>query len=128
MKDRDFIEPMNALPNEGLSFSEALDFHMSARGDTAIKLLERIIASGENFTWTTIVAWRRGTKYPRSVKSFEILERIESHYGLPKGYFKERLPHQARARVGHSIHNIDRATRRRIAWHLPDDFSQRSQL
>lgn len=127
MKMNILKSPAATSPSDSKSFSEILDFHMSEHGDTAVKLLGEIIISGENFTPTTITAWRRGAKYPRSIKSFEILERIEKHYSLPKGYFKQRLPHAARAGTGHKIPNMDDATRRRIAWHLPDDFGQRPQ-
>ncbi len=60
---------------------------------------------------------------PRSVASYDILARIERRYRLPAGYFKAKLPHQARSLHGHDLSDITPAERRRIAWHLPDDFS-----
>ncbi len=55
----------------------------------------------------------------------EILLRIERRYQLPEGYFKTKLPHQGRASTGHHLPGIAASERRRIAWHLPDDFDQR---
>ncbi|XEN34509.1 hypothetical protein M728_005170 (plasmid) [Ensifer sp. WSM1721] len=42
---------------------------------------------------------------------------------LPAGYFKAKLPHQSRSLHGHDLGDISPAERRRIAVHLPDDFS-----
>lgn len=128
MKEGNITASIEKSSRKSLSFSKALDLHMRARGDTAAKLLKDIIVNGENFTSTTISSWRRGQKYPRSLNSFEILNRIERRYDLPKDYFRKRLPHRARAGIGHKIQNMNDATRRRIAWHLPDDFMQRSKL
>ncbi|MBB4091531.1 hypothetical protein GGQ79_000004 [Ochrobactrum pecoris] len=62
---------------------------------------------------------------PRSVESFEILSRIERRYRLRDGYFKAKLPHQARSAYGLNVgENIGAAERRRLAWHLPDDFNK----
>lgn len=38
------------------------------------------------------------------------------------GYFKAKLPHQSRSLYGHDLEDISPAERRRLAWHLPDDF------
>ncbi|RJG40361.1 hypothetical protein D3Y55_23905 [Mesorhizobium sp. DCY119] len=58
--------------------------------------------------------------------SFDSLGRIERRYRLPKGYFKAKLPHGARAASGHMLDEIGPAERRRLAWHLPDDFNSRT--
>lgn len=61
---------------------------------------------------------------PRSVANLEILNRVERRYRLPFGYFKEKLPHQSRAGVGYDVGgDVSPAERRRLAWHLPDDFN-----
>ena len=75
----------------------------------------------------TISNWANGTKTPRSADSFDVLTRIERRYRLPEGYFKSRLPHQARSIYGHDLgRDVSAAERRRIVWHLPDDFNQLS--
>jgi hypothetical protein len=55
-----------------------------------------------------------------------MLRRIEQRYGLPLGYFKSKLPNPARAPSGLNLNGISKAMQRRLAWHLPDDFSSRS--
>lgn len=52
-----------------------------------------------------------------------VLSRIERRYRLAHGYFKAKLPHQSRSLYGHDMGDISAAERRRLAWHLPDDFS-----
>jgi hypothetical protein len=51
------------------------------------------------------------------------LRRVEQRYRLAEGYFKAKLPHQARALCGHDLGDVSPAERRRISLHLPDDFS-----
>jgi hypothetical protein len=53
------------------------------------------------------------------------LQGIERRYRLPEGYFRSKLPHPCRATKGQRIDGIAAAELRRLAWHLPDDFSQR---
>lgn len=80
---------------------------------------------GDNFDAKTLLSWLKGTKVPRSVESFEILDRVEQRYRLPSGYFKAKLPHQSRAGTGHDIdEDMSPAERRRLAWHLPDNFNR----
>ena len=55
-----------------------------------------------------------------------MLARIERRYRLPEGYFKAKLPYLGRARTGHVLEDFTPAERRRLAWHLPDDFNARS--
>ncbi len=63
-------------------------------------------------------------RVPRTTDSFEILALIERCYRLPVAYFKEWLPHQSRPASGHEFESdVSPAERRRLAWHLPDDFN-----
>ena len=39
---------------------------------------------------------------------------------------KRACPHRSRAIKGHAVAGISSAEMRRLAWHLPDDFSERS--
>jgi hypothetical protein len=128
-RTRPIIEfPMSRFEiwDEPETLSEALSLHMRRHGDTTYALHRALVNPGELTDRTTIASWRRGTKSPRSQESLELLRRIERRYRLPSGYFKEKLPHPARATVGASIPGIGAAEQRRLAWHLPDDFSQRS--
>ncbi len=71
--------------------------------------------------------WVNGRKTPTSIASLAILGRIERRYRLPVGYFKSKLLNRCRAPSGHrKLNGITSSERRRLAWHLPDDFDSRS--
>lgn len=110
---------------EPVSFQAALELHIRRFGETYYHLHRAVMRPGDNFDAKTLLSWLKGTKVPRSVESFEILDRIEQRYRLPSGYFKAKLPHQSRAGIGHEVdEDISRAERRRLAWHLPDNFNR----
>jgi len=113
---------------EPATFDEALDFHMSAYGDTAADLLAAILPDGGRFNVRSIRSWRQGRTTPRSVAALGLLKRIEARYGLEAGYFARLLPDPRRATTGHNAVDIGTAEHRRLAWHLPDDFSLRSRV
>ncbi|MFS2109981.1 hypothetical protein ACCC88_09860 [Sphingomonas sp. Sphisp140] len=122
----EFPEPNSTEWDDPADFSEALSLHMDRHGDTIWHLHRAVEQPGESFNRTTIREWRAGRKFPRSALSYLILGRIERRYRLPSDYFRSKLPHPARAPTGHAQSvGIDRAERRRLAWHLPDDFDQR---
>ena len=98
---------------------------MGRFGDSSVRLSRALKRPGETLEKSTVVAWRAGRKAPRGVESFEILRRIEERYGLSPGYFKAKLPHPSRAATGQAIAGVSAAERRRLAWHLPDDFTYR---
>ena len=107
---------------------EALNLHMRRHGDSCLRLHRAVVKPGELTDVKTFQSWRRGTRTPRTLDSLEILGRIERRYRLPEGYFRAKLPHPARASTGHGhLGGIGSAERRRLAWHLPDDFDRRSE-
>lgn len=110
---------------EPVSFQAALELHIRRFGETYYHLHRAVVRPGDNFDVKTLLSWLKGTKIPRSVESFEILDRIEQRYRLPLAYFKAKLPHQSRAGTGHEIdEEVSPAERRRLAWHLPDNFNK----
>jgi len=109
------------------TFHEALALQMRRHGDTCRHLHRAIIKKTDKLDERTISSWRSGQKTPRSLTSMNIIQRIERRYRLPSGYFKAKLLHRSRAANGHSIPNIGPAEQRRLAWHLPDDFADRSR-
>lgn len=119
-------EPDNDVWDDPASFHEALSLHMRRHRDTSVSLTRALLGPGETLETSTIVTWRNGRKAPRSVASLDILRRIEKRYRLPAGYFLAKLPHPARAATGHQPAGVSGAEMRRLAWHLPDDFSERS--
>jgi hypothetical protein len=107
------------------NFQEALELHMRRHSDSYWHLHRAVVRGDENLDRSTIRHWLQGSKAPRSVASMEVLARIERRYRLPAGYFKAKLPHQTRSAYGHILDDIGPAERRRLAWHLPDDFNAR---
>lgn len=122
----EFPEPLRTEWEEPETFPEALKLHIDRHGDSAWHLHRGVVRPDEAFDHKTFVTWIQGTNAPRSVSSFEILGRIERRYRLPEGYFKAKLAHPARAATGHQPTDITPSQRRRIAWHLPDDFDRRA--
>ncbi|MCB5205117.1 hypothetical protein LH464_21860 [Neorhizobium sp. T786] len=118
-----FPKPLFEATDDPVSFQDALIYQMRRFGESYWQLYRAVVRLDENFDNKTLLSWIQGERVPRSVASFDILSRIEKRYQLPAGYFKAKLPHQARSLYGHDLGDISPAERRRIAVHLPDDFS-----
>ncbi len=118
-----FPDPLFEATDDPASFQDALIYHMRRFGDSYWQLYRAVVRLTETFDSKTLLSWIQGERVPRSVASFDILRRIETRYRLPDGYFKAKLPHQARSLYGHDLGDISPAERRRISLHLPDDFS-----
>jgi hypothetical protein len=119
----EFPEPLFDVARDPESFQEALAYQMRRFGESYWQLYRAVVRLDETFDHKTMLSWFEGKRVPRSVASFRILSRIEKRYRLPEGYFKAKLPHQNRSLHGHDLGDISPAERRRIAVHLPDDFS-----
>lgn len=120
----EFPEPLFDTYEEPVSFQAAFQFHIDRFGESYYHLHRAIFRDGDALEATTLLSWLKGTKVPRSVANLDILNRIKRRYRLPLGYFKEKVPHQSRAGVGYDLgDDISPAERRRLAWHLPDDFN-----
>lgn len=115
-----------ATKEEPEDFHDALDFQMRQHSDTNCRLHRAVVKDGESFNVKTLSFWRRGLKVPQNVMSFEVLSRIECRYGLSPGYFKAKIRGNGRAALDHRLSRIPAAERRRLVWHLPDDFAKRS--
>lgn len=116
-------EPLFEANEDPSSFADALAYQMHRFGESYWQLHRAVVCIDETFDAKTLLSWIEGQRVPRSVASFDILCRIERRYGLERGYFKAKLPHQSRSLYGHDLEDISPAERRRLAWHLPDDFS-----
>lgn len=120
----EFPSPLFEAAEDPPQFQDALAYQMRRHGDSSWHLHRAVVRDGEAFDRKTIFSWLKGSKAPRSVESLDILSRIEKRYRLPLGYFKAKLPHQSRSAHGHEVsEDIGDAERRRLAWHLPDDFN-----
>ncbi len=120
----DFPNPLFDRWEDPVSFQAALELHMRRFGESYYYLHRAIIRPDETFDNKTILSWLKGTKVPRTIDSLEVLGRIERRYRLPSGYFRAKLPYQSRSASGHDLgDDISPAERRRLAWHLPDNFN-----
>jgi hypothetical protein len=119
-----------AVPADGLrdppGFRAAFDFHIRRHGDTVHSLHRHVISRGGRVNRSTLAVWRRGGKAPQSEDSLRILGIIEEKYDLPKGYFASKGGRAPRAVSRKPMPGVSRAEARRLAWHLPDDFGDRS--
>jgi hypothetical protein len=110
--------------------SDAADFHSAftaellRRGENLVELRRDLRAKGHRVFYSTLRMWRTGQKTPSHVDSLAVLAFLEARWDLPAGYFRSRLPHPSQAIRGHDMPGIGQAERRRIAWHLPDDFDE----
>ncbi len=108
-------------------FAEALDLHMRRHNDTGYGLRRAVCGREDKVETTTFTAWRRGDKAPRSATSFRILAALERRWRLPPGYFRAKLHHPGRMISNETLIPLPEPERRRMAWHLPDDFAQLPQ-
>lgn len=118
--------PPSAAARPELTFSAALKQAIRRGGETCYQLYGALRAAGYKVPYTSLYAWRRGDDHPRHVESMRALTFIERRYGLAPGDLKARLPHQGRACAGHKPQGLTPNERRRLAWHFPDDFNERS--
>lgn len=107
------------------TFAEAFALHLERHGDSCWHLHRAVSRPGETFDRKTFQDWAIGAKLPGTSRSFEILARVEHRYRLPPGYFRGKLPHTGRAVSSHRLAHLSSAERRRLAWHLPEDFDNR---
>lgn len=127
-KPKQVVEFPEALEGEWVdppSFPEALAQHMRRHGDSCNHLHRAITGPGDKTDRKTIQTWVLGTRAPGTVESLALLERIEHRYRLPAGYFRDKLDRSGRATARRAIPTLSTAERRRLAWHLPGDFSKR---
>lgn len=107
-------------------FHEAFVLHLNRHVDSIGHLHKALTHFGAKIERSTFVQWAAGKKLPSSVKSMEVLAMIERRYRLPAGYFKTKLINRPRATGGRqNLKDVSPSERRRLAWHLPDDFDDR---
>ena len=105
-------------------FHMALDRQMRRHNDSTADLRRALCAAGLRIEYSTLRSWRLGLKAPIYADSLAVLAFLERRWALPTGYFRRRSPHPARAVKNQAIPGISASERRRLAWHLPDDFDR----
>lgn len=99
---------------------------MRRHSDTAYSLHRALLGKGAKISLSTLAMWRRGGKEPQSVASLKVSELVEDRYRLPEGYFYSKRQREPKAPRRPPIPGIGRREMRRMAWHLPDDFGDRT--
>lgn len=107
------------------TFGEALQLHARRHGETIYHLYNAVVRPEDGVNRSTLTSWGRGKKVPRAAISLEILGRIERRYRLPAGYFIGLSGMPDRAPGDFDLDDISPSERRRLAWHLPEDFNRR---
>ncbi|RAU22466.1 hypothetical protein CU669_07125 [Paramagnetospirillum kuznetsovii] len=121
----EFPEPVERDWDEPDDLGSALRLHANRHGETIHRLYKAVVRPEDGMHLSTLLSWARGEKAPRSVISLDVLRRIERRYRLPKGYFAEKAANPVRAATGFDLGDVSPSERRRLAWHLPDDFNSR---
>lgn len=128
-KAKPLVEFPEALVTDWIdvpTLHEALTLHAARHGDSICHLHKALVHHGNRAERTTLLKWASGKKAPTSIASMATLAKIEQRYRLPAGYFKSKLLGNHRAASGHAkLHGVTPSERRRLAWHLPDDFDRR---
>lgn len=119
-------DPLWSSPEDPGDFHAALDLQMKRHGDTTYRMHKALAAAGLSIDPQSIAAWRTGAKTPQTSISLKVIGFIEHRYRLEAGYFTERMG-RWRATGALSPKGISRSEARRLAWHLPDDFSDRGR-
>lgn len=123
----DFPNALESQWDEPATFGAALQLHARRHGETIYHLYNAVVRPEDGVNRSTLISWGRGRKVPRAAISLEILGRIEHRYRLPQGYFQSLSSPPDRAPGDFDLPDITPAERRRIAWHLPEDFNRRSK-
>lgn len=117
--------PAPIHPAEGTDpFHVTLDRELTRNHERTMALCRELAAAGLPVEASTLRMWRIGQKAPVYADSLAVLAFLERRWGLEPGHFRRRLPHPARATKGQAMPGISSAERRRLAWHLPDDFDR----
>jgi hypothetical protein len=103
-------------------FHSALNDEMLKHGDTNITLAAAIERKDFSVDPRLLRTWTTGLETPRHRRSFEVLERIQNHYGLPNDYFANLLakPDTLLAQAFRTVQSSEKNT---LRWHLPRDFN-----
>jgi hypothetical protein len=105
-------------------FQEALVLHIRRHGENVSRLHKALKQGRDVVDVRTLYDWVNGVLAPRSATSFRVLAAIERRYDLPDGYFRAKLPHSGRMVTSKVRSRLSAVERRRLAWHLPDDFER----
>lgn len=126
-KSKPIIEQPDPLWEEWddpADFQDALALHIRRHDENVYRLHAALSQGDDVVDVRTIYDWHNGVLAPRSASGFRVLTAIERRYRLPQGYFRAKLPHSGRLITSPTLCRLPMVERRRLAWHLPDDFDR----
>ncbi|MBO6894284.1 MAG: hypothetical protein JJ866_20240 [Roseibium sp.] len=121
----EFPEPLETTWVEPSNFGAALRAHSKRHGESIYHLFNAVVRTDDGIKRSTFVGWGRRNSAPTSATSQDILRRIERRYRLPNGYFSSVDRAAADTTTHCELDDLTPAERRRLVWHLPDDFRRR---
>lgn len=122
----EFPEPVFDEIDQPATLEAALQLQMRRHSDNPYRLTRALAHKGVEVEYSTLRMWALGLKTPDCLESLAVLRAIAARYRLPPDYFRATLDAKGTAMRGHRPSQVGPAERRRIAWHLPDDFAHRS--
>lgn len=106
------------------SFANTLNDYIVAANINSSDIERYLKANCAPLNRTTIRSWRKGVKRPGDSHSLEALNILEKMLGLAAGELKKKLPSSGKSMRLSGLEKIIPSERRRLAWHLPDDFDK----
>lgn len=103
-------------------FHSALNDEMLKHGDTNITLAAAIERKTFKVEPRLIRSWATGLEKPRHRRSFEVLERIENYYALPRDYFAGFLA-KPETLLQQAFRTVQSSEKNTLRWHLPRNFN-----
>jgi len=108
------------------TFANALTAEIKRHNDTYVSLLDAVQIPEEPHARMIFKKWATAKLQPRWRESFNLLNRVESRYGLRKGYFESLLKPELPSEM--AMNSVTAVQKHLVRWHLPADFNNRSEL
>ncbi|MFN3132436.1 hypothetical protein [Roseibium sp.] len=121
----EFPEPLETTWDEPSDFGAALRAHSKRHRESIYYLYNAVVRTDDGIKRSTFVGWGRRNTAPTSIIGREVLRRIERRYRLPAGYFSKIGSAPSGTTISCELDELTPAERRRLVWHLPDDFRRR---
>ncbi|WP_198137420.1 hypothetical protein [Roseibium aggregatum] len=123
----EFPDPLQSKWDQPSDFGAALRLHSKRHGESIYHLYNAVVGNDDGIKRSTFLGWGRRKTAPAAPICLDILGRIERRYRLPAGYFSSVPAVAGRSSGSCELDDMTAAERRRLVWHLPDDFRRRSK-
>ncbi len=120
----DFPEPLETTWDEPGDFGTALRLHAARHGETIHHLYRAVVRPEDGMNRSTLISWHAVRRLPARWSVSKSYAGSNDAIGCPKGISPGRPPIRT-CGDGYDLDDIPASERRRLAWHLPDDFNRR---